>query len=177
MEKIIAFAGSNSSKSINFQLVKYTVSLIEGLSVDTLDMSEMPFPIYSEDEERKEGFKNALVELVNDIQDSDGLVISVNEHNGNMSAYFKNLIDWMSRFNRNFLEGKKIFLMSTSEGKFGASKSLEATSLLLPRFGGEVITTFSLPSYSKHFSASDLKITDEALSKEHQDKLNQFLEA
>ncbi|GLB49811.1 NADPH-dependent FMN reductase [Neptunitalea lumnitzerae] len=174
MKKIIAFAGSNSSKSINYQLIKYTASLIEEAEVDALDMSGIAFPIYSEDIERTEGFKNSLVELINYIKQADGLIISVNEHNGTMSAYFKNLIDWMSRFNAKFLEGKKVFLMSTSNGKLGGKRSLEAVKLILPFFGAEIITTFSLPQYNEHFSP-EKGITEDNFKKMHQESLQQFL--
>lgn len=176
MKKIIAFAGSNSSSSMNYQLVKYTAGLLTDFDVEVLNMAGMAFPIYSEDTERKEGFKNSLVELVNDIGAADALIISVNEHNGNMSAYFKNLMDWMSRFRYKFMKGKKVFLMSTSDGKFGGSRSLEAAKTMLPRFDAEIVATFSLPQYSEHFS-TDTGITDEAFKKAHEENLKRFLEA
>lgn len=97
MKKLIAFAGSNSSTSINYELVKYTVSLIDDFDIQLLNMAHMHFPVFSEDLEREEGYKDSLVELKDDILEADGLILSVNEHNGNPSAYFKNLIDWLSR--------------------------------------------------------------------------------
>ena len=54
MAKILAFAGSNSSTSINYQLVKYTASLIENHEIQLMNMSNYPFPMYSEDAEKKE---------------------------------------------------------------------------------------------------------------------------
>lgn len=121
MAKILAFAGSNSSKSINYQLVKHTVSYMSDHEVRLLNLANFPFPMYSEDYERENGYSNSLVELKNDIADADALVVSVNEHNGNPSAYFKNLLDWLSRLDRNFLDGKPILLMATSNGRRGAS--------------------------------------------------------
>ncbi|SFU37794.1 NAD(P)H-dependent FMN reductase [Pustulibacterium marinum] len=176
MKKIIAFAGSNSSTSINYQLVKYTANLLEDADVQILNMAEMPFPIYSEDTEKKDGFKNSLVELHNDIQEADGLIIGVNEHNGSISAYFKNLIDWLSRFNRNFLVGKKVFVLSTSTGKFGGSKAVEAVKLTLPFFGAEIYTTFSLPLYMENFSSGE-GILNEELKVSHGGKLQDFAKA
>jgi len=61
--------------------------------------------MYSEDYEREKGFSNSLIEFKNDIQDSKGIILSVNEHNSNPSAYFKNLIDWLSRVDRKFIDG------------------------------------------------------------------------
>lgn len=40
MKKILAFAGSNHSKSINQQLVSYTASLISELEIEVLDISQ-----------------------------------------------------------------------------------------------------------------------------------------
>ena len=111
---ILAFAGSNSSNSINLKLVRYTAGLIKDLDVQVLNMANYPFPLYSEDYERQKGFSNSLMELRDDIRGSEGLILSVNEHNSNPSAYFKNLIDWLSRLERRFLDGKKVLLMSTS---------------------------------------------------------------
>jgi len=93
MAAILAFAGSNSSTSINFKLVKHTISLVQNHDIQTLNMAEHPFPMYSEDCEKEHGFSNALVKLENDIKKSDGIILSANEHNGNPSAYFKNVLD------------------------------------------------------------------------------------
>lgn len=174
MAQLLAFAGSNSSKSINFKLVQYTVSLLKGHNIQTLNMANFPFPMYSEDVENNEGFSNSLVELKDDLQKADGLIISVNEHNGNPSAYFKNVLDWLSRLERNFLEGKKIFLMSTSGGKRGALGALSVIESSIPRFGGEVVSTFSLPSFHSNFTTEN-GISDADLAASHKKALETFI--
>ena len=174
MAKILAFAGSNSSTSINYELVKYTVSLLEAHDVQLLKMSHFPFPMYSEDYEKENGYSNSLIELKNDIAKSDGLIISVNEHNSNPSVYFKNLIDWLSRLERKFLNEKPILLMSTSGGKRGGASSLEVTKNLLPMFGAEVTATFSLASYYENFDAGK-GVTDTSLAGAHRSALDEFL--
>lgn len=174
MASFLAFAGSNSSTSINFSLVKYTVSLLAGHDVQVLNMANMPFPLYSEDYEREKGFSNSIIELKADIAAADGLILSVNEHNGNPSAYTKNLIDWLSRLDRKFLTGVKIFLMATSGGKRGAQGSLQVIEALLPRFGGEVVATFSLPSYHENFDLTK-GITNPDLARAHREALSHFL--
>ena len=174
MATILAFAGSNSSTSINYQLVKHTVSLLQEHEVQLLNMTNYPFPMYSEDYERQKGYSNSLVELRDDIKSKDGLIIAVNEHNGNPSAYFKNVIDWLSRLDRKFLENKKILLMSTSRGKRGALSSLEIVKSMLPRFGAEIVATFSLPSFGDSFRESE-GIVDTELSKAHRLAVDDFL--
>lgn len=176
MGYILGFAGSNSSTSINYELVRYTASLIKGQESRLMDMSKCPFPMYSEDYEKEKGFSNSLVEIKNDIQGAAGIIISVNEHNSNPSAYFKNLIDWLSRLDKNCFKDKKILLMSTSGGKRGAQSSLEVSEKLLHRFGATIVETFSLPNFHDIF---DIKagISDKELSERHQQKLKSFLDA
>ena len=175
MAEILAFAGSNSSTSINYRLVKYTTSLLQGHHVQLLNMVHYPFPMYSEDDERQKGFPNSLVELKNDIERVDGLMLSVNEHNSNPSAYFKNMMDWLSRLERKFLEGRKVFLMSTSGGKRGGLGALEVTQNMLPRFGAEITSTFSLPSFYDNFQ--DDMIQNKELKEQHRSALDSFLES
>ena len=170
---ILAFAGSNSSKSINYRLVKYTAAQVEGYETTTLNMANYPFPMYSEDYENEKGFSNSMMELRDDIKNSQGLIISLNEHNGSPSAYFKNLIDWLSRLERKFLDGKKIMLMSASPGGRGAIGSLDIVERLLPRFGAEIVSTFSLPSFHQNFD--DVGGLSGELADKHQNALDTFL--
>lgn len=175
MAAILAFAGSNSSTSINFRLVKLTTSMVQNHDIQQLNMAKHPFVMFSEDEEKQNGYSDALVELKDKIQTADGLILSVNEHNGNPSAYFKNVLDWLSRLDRNFMEGTKVFLMSTSGGKRGAKGSLSVIENMLPRFGAEIVTTFSLPGFYDNFS--DASILDEDLKVAHAEALQSFLDA
>lgn len=174
MAAILAFAGSNSSTSINYVLVQHTTSLIDGHEVRLLNMTGYPFPMYSVDEDRQKGFSNSLVELKNDIQRSEGIILSVNEHNGNPSAYFKNTMDWLSRLDRKFMRGTRILLMSTSLGKGGGAKSLEVVKHMLPRFGADVVSTFSLPLFHENFVGGI--IVEHEMRSRHQYALNSFLE-
>lgn len=173
MAKIIAFAGSNSSQSINFKLVKYTAQALDGHDLRLINLANHPFPMYSEDLEREEGFPDELVAFAEDIQNSDGLLLSVNEHNGNPSAYFKNVLDWFSRINRNFLAGTPVLLMSASPGKRGAAGSLGVVDNMLPRFGAEITSTFSLPSFHTNFTENK-GVTDAALAEKHEEALSLF---
>ena len=171
---ILAFAGSNSSNSINYKLVRYTAGLIDSHEVQLLNMANFPFPLYSEDYEKEKGFSNSLMELRDDIKNSQGVIISLNEHNSNPSAYFKNLIDWLSRLERNFLADKKVLLMAASPGGRGAISALTTIEKLLPRFGAEVVATFSMPSFHQNFDAEQ-GITDAELAGNHKSALEEFI--
>lgn len=173
MAAILALAGSNSSTSINFKLVQFTTSLVDEHQIQLLNMTYYPFPMYSADDEKQKGYSNSLIELKNDFQKVDGIILSVNEHNGNPSAYFKNVLDWLSRLERKFLQDKKVLLMSTSGGKRGGVGSLEVVQNMLPRFGADIVSTFSLPSFNENFGADN--IVNEELKNQHRVALDAFL--
>ena len=174
MGKILAFAGSNSSTSINYKLVKYTVALVQGHETQLLNMANFPFPMYSEDYEKENGFSNSLIELKNDISNADGLIIAVNEHNSNISSYFKNLIDWLSRLERSFIADKKILLLTTSPGKRGGISAHDISKDILTRFGADIISSFSLPSFYDNFN-DEKGISESELLKAYQEALDSFL--
>lgn len=174
MPYLLAFAGSNSTRSINFKLVKHTTSFISDHEVRLLDMTAIVLPVFSEDLEREEGYPSVLTDLLTQINESKGLMISVNEHNGNPSAFFKNLIDWLSRMDKEFLKEIKILSMSTSRGRKGAGSSLEIANRLFSRFGGELEASFSLPSFNHTFSEPE-GITDPELALAHTTALKRFL--
>ena len=174
MAKIIAFAGSNSSNSINFQLVKHTCQLVEGHDIQLLNLANFPFPMFSVDLEKKKGYSNSLIEFRDDISASQGMIISVNEHNGNPSAFFKNLLDWLSRVDRNFLDNTKVLLMSTSPGKGGGRSSLGIIEKMFTYFGAEILATFSMPSFNSNFD-SGKGIKDTELKEAHSQALQAFL--
>lgn len=156
MKKIIAFAGSNSKKSINGQLISYVASQVTSASVTVIKLTDLEIPMYSIDIETEQGFPVAVTILKNKISESDGLILSVNEHNGTVSAFFKNILDWLSRVDRNFLSGKKILLMSTSPGARGGKNALEYTKSFLPHVGGAVVESFSFPSFQENFDGTSI---------------------
>ena len=174
MSNILATAGSNSATSINFSLVKYTARQVTESPVKTLELAGYSFPMYSEDLEKSAGIPREVTELRLPLQQASGLILSVNEHNGNPSAFFKNLLDWLSRDERSFLEGTPVLLMSASGGKRGAISSRNAVEQMLNRFGAEVVACFSLPGYYENFSPEE-GITETQLAASHREALNLFL--
>lgn len=117
MKKIIAFAGSNSKKSINKQLVVYASSLLNDFEVEVLDLNDYPLPIYGVDEEMENGFPANVIIFLNKIKDADGIMLSLAEHNGNFTVAFKNIVDWMSRIEQKLWNNKPMLLLSTSPGE------------------------------------------------------------
>lgn len=174
MSTILAFAGSNSSTSINHQLVTYLTTQLKETSFELFKLSDLELIVYSEDEQRDNGFPSSINQIYKHIKASEGIIISVNEHNSNPSAFFKNVLDWLSRLDRKFLDGKKVFLLSASNGARGGMSSLEVVKNLIPRFGGEVIDTYSFPSFKDNFSIENTMISNEEIRKEVLEKLQHF---
>lgn len=172
MKKILAFAGSNSSTSINHTFVTHVANRIQGHEVKLLDLRELDIPMYSIDMEKNRGFPTDIKVLKNLIDEHDALVISVNEHNSGPSAFFKNILDWLSRIDRSFLTGKRILLMSTAPGTRGGASSLEYCKGIFPRFGGKVIASFSVPSFGENFV--DGAVVNEVLEMGIEDVLTTF---
>lgn len=172
MKKILAFAGSNSSTSINQTLITHVAGRIQSHQVKIIQLREFDIPMYSIDLEKERGIPTDIKILKNLIDEHDALVISVNEHNGTVSAFFKNIIDWLSRQDRSFLTGKRILLMSTSPGARGAASALEYTKGMLTRFGGKVVQSFSFPSFNDNFQ--DDLVQNEVLEMGIEDVLTTF---
>ena len=152
MNKIIAFAGSDSKTSINKQLASYAASLVEGVETTILDLNDFELPMYSMNRELSDGIPDNAKKFLNIIKSSDGIILSLAEHNGTYATVFKNLFDWMSRIDGKLWSNKPMLLMSTSPGARGGATGLE---IALGRFGfmgGNVVGSFSLPSFNDNFS-------------------------
>lgn len=158
MKKILAFAGSNSSNSINKALAKYAAGLVENAKVTLLDLNDFDLPIFSKDVEAKNGIPDNAKKFHKYIKETDGIVISLAENNGAYSAVFKNLFDWMSRYEQKTFMGKPMLLMATSSGGRGGATVLAMAHSRFPYHDAKIAAEFSLPLFSDKFA--DGKITD-----------------
>lgn len=160
MKKILAFAGSNHSKSINHQLVEFTANLVVAAEVKVLDIRKWDIPIYSIDMDPDET-PELITALINEIQESDAFIISSPEHNGGTPAFLKNILDWLSRRSKKVFDNKPVLLMSTSPGGGGGTNHRKFLEHTLPYQGATIAATFSLPSF--HENLQDGKLKDEFL--------------
>jgi NAD(P)H-dependent FMN reductase len=161
MTKILAFSGSSSSRSINQKLVTFAASLLPDGMADVVDIRDYPLPIYSIDIEEGEGIPANAEKFKALMREYDGYLISSPEHNGLVPAIFKNLIDWLSRLEGKVFDNKPVVLMSTSPGKVGGRTNLEKLEKLLPRWGGEVVGSYSVGNFNDVFDDETMAIADE----------------
>lgn len=172
MKKIIAFAGSNSKTSINKQLVVYASSLVEDVEIEILDLNDFDLPLYGIDLENEKGIPDDAHRFLNLIKSSDGIVLSLAEHNGAYSTAFKNLFDWMSRIEGKTFFGKPMLLMATSPGGRGGASVLQIAQDRFPRHDANIVDVFSLPSFGNNFSEG--KIINKELEAELKEKVKGF---
>lgn len=175
MKKIIAFAGSNSKTSINKQLVTYASSLLEHVDVKILDLNDFDVPLFSVDLEKEMGHPENAKRFVELIKSSNGIMVSLAEHNGAYTSVFKNLFDWMSRIEQKTFQNKPMLLMATSPGARGGQSVLQIALDRFPRHNAQIIEKYSLPSFGLNFS--DGKITNEELNSELISKVETFKNA
>lgn len=164
MKNILAFAGSNSSDSINKSLAKYASSLVEDAEVTLLDLNDFDLPMYSKDLDAKSGIPENAKKFHNHISETDGIVISLAENNGAYTAVFKNLFDWMSRHEAKLFMGKPMLLMATSTGGRGGASVLAMAHSRFPYHDAKITSEFSLPLFQDKFA--DGKITDPQFDEE-----------
>jgi NAD(P)H-dependent FMN reductase len=175
MKKIIAFAGSNSKNSINKRLVTYVVHKIQALESQVLDLNEFELPLYGIDYEQEYGIPKEAQHFMALIKSTDGIVLSLAEHNGNYSAAFKNIYDWMSRIDGKVWNNKPMFLMATSNGGRGGASVFEIAKNSFPRMGANIVAEFSLPFFNNNFSEKEL--LDEVLNNQLNQEITNFEKA
>ena len=173
---MLVFVGSNSSKSINEQLTK---AVLKELNVTHtfVDLKTLDIPLFSEDLEREIKSPKGIVSLLDKINSFEHIFITTNEHNGNLSAFFKNIIDWLSRADKSFLQGKKVFILSTSNGKRGGLGANESLQKMIERFGCEVYESYAFSSFSENFNKETQQITNTDFLQEIEQKLNRILKS
>ncbi len=163
--KILAYAASNSSKSINKQLVTHAVDvlkadIIKDAEIEILDLNDYEMPIYSSDREEAGGIPDLAHQFAAKINAADAVMISFAEHNGNYTAAYKNLFDWVSRIDAKVYQDKRMVLLATSPGPGGAGNVLGLAKSSAPYFGAEVLADLSVANFYDVFDMENGRITD-----------------
>ncbi len=172
MMKILAFAGSTSSTSINRELVKFVLKDFQNEEINLIDLNDFDMPVFSVDREKK-GFPDEAHNFLKVIEESDVIICSLAEHNRSYSAAFKNVFDWASRINVKVFQNKPMLLMSTSPGGYGGGNVMNTAKTFFPQFGADIKETFSLPKFYENFDLESGVINPEML-KDLKTKIESF---
>lgn len=156
MKSIITLGGSSSKESINKRLAEYAGSLIQNAEVINIDLGDYHIPLYSIDEENANGFSSDLKRLDHQIAASDGIILSLAEHNGAYTAAFKNAFDWLSRIESKTWRNKPMLLLSTSPGIRGGQSVMTMALDRFPRHNGNIVFSLTFPSFNDNFQEGEI---------------------
>ncbi len=163
--KILAFGTSNNRRSINRTLATYAAQLVEGASVEILDIADYEMPLFSDEREQVLGQPHQARVFRQKIAEADALVVSFTEHNGSYTAAWKNLFDWTSRIDTRVVQDKPVLFLATSPGPGGAASVLSAAVNSAPYFGADVISSLSVPSFHENFDGETGQIVDKEIQR------------
>lgn len=172
--KIIAFGASNSRKSINKQFATWAAKQINEVQIQILDLNDFEMPIYSIDRENEMGIPQLAIDFKQLIKESDGILISLAEHNGAYTTAFKNIFDWITRIEKSPWDNKPMLLLATAPGPRGGKSVLEIAYSRFKRMNDNEIFTFSLPSFNDNFDPAK-GITNTELLIQFKQNLDQFI--
>ncbi|WP_397445885.1 NADPH-dependent FMN reductase [Polaribacter sp. R77954] len=172
MKKILAFAGSTSSTSINKQLATFAAENLQNTAFEVIDLRDFKMPIYSEDEEKENGLPEDAKRFSALFDSYDGFILSLAEHNSSYTAAFKNIYDWSSRVEGNVFRDKPLLLMAASPGGLGGQFVLAAGIARFSRMGAKELVSFSFPNFYANFKEG--KVVNEELLTVLLEKVNEF---
>lgn len=174
--KLLAFAASNSQRSINRALVKYSLGRIKNISpeleIELLDLNDFEMPIYSIDRENDTGIPEKAQDFLKHIGEADFVLVSFAEHNGFVTAAWKNIFDWMSRIDAKVWQQKPIAMLAATPGGRAGQNVLASQAMLAPHFGGELIGQLGIggwnnawdPDKETLLADTEIKALDELLT-------------
>lgn len=172
--KIIAFAATSSTTSINKKLATYAASLVKDAQVEILDLNDYELPLFSEDREKELGKPRLAKDFLAQISNCDALIISFAEHNGSYSVSYKNLFDWCSRINNKLFQNKPMIMLATSPGVRGGASVLELAINSAPFFAGDVKGSLAVPSFYDNFDQDLNIITNKEVKNELVEVVNKL---
>ena len=154
--KILAFGASNSRTSMNKKLASYSARKIaswhdNNANISILDLNDFEMPLYSIERNEEIGEYPLAIKFLDNIANTDLLIISFAEHNGIYTVAFKNIIDWCSRIRRDIFQNKNMILLAASVGPSGGINVLSFAEQSMPHFGGIVKGTFSIAKFQDEF--------------------------
>ncbi len=160
--KILAFGASNSQNSINKALATYAATQIDG-DAEVLDLNDFEMPLYSPEREKADGIPVQAQQFYEKIGQSDALIISFAEYNGNVTAAYKNLFDWTSRIDQQVYQEKPTVVLATSPGAGGGGSVLALVKGSAPYFAMDVKADLSVPSFYENFDMESGRINNPAI--------------
>lgn len=167
--KILAWAASNSRNSINKSLVTAAATLfaekiLPTAEIEILDINDYEMPLYSIDRETESGIPELAHQFYNKIGEADAILVSFAEHNGSLTAAYKNLFDWASRIDGKVYQNKPAVYLSTSPGQGGAASVLALSVASAPHFAADLKGHLSIRKFNENFDREKGELNNPELS-------------
>ena len=129
--RLLALAGSTREGSFNRRLVRLGADLARaaGADVTTVELRDLPMPLYDGDLEAREGLPANARRLKELMVASDGILLASPEYNSSIPGTLKNALDWASRAAPGeapllAYRGKVAGLLAASPGALGGLRAL-----------------------------------------------------
>jgi len=159
---ILAFAATNSRQSINRALIDHAVARLHGIApgtmIETLDLNDYEMPIYSIDREREGGIPAPALDFFARIGAAEAVLVSFAEHNGFVTAAWKNVFDWMSRIEMKLWQRKPVAMLAASPGARAGANVLASQQMLAPHFGADMCGTLGIGKWPEAWDAEGKRL-------------------
>jgi NAD(P)H-dependent FMN reductase len=160
MPRILAFAGSSRTGSLNQKLLKVAAARARslGAQVDEVDLRSLELPLYDGDLEAEHGLPESALRWKGMMNAHGALLLVCPEYNSSITPLLKNALDWASRAAPGegpllAFRGKVAGLCSASPGALGGLRGLVTVRSLLGNIGVHVIPSqFALPKAHEAFT-------------------------
>ncbi len=168
MSKTILLAvGSFRKQSFNKSLANYIAETLEKEGVTAKFLNYRNLPILEQDTEYPT--PQEVIDIRNEVRNADGLWIVTPEYNGSYPALLKNLLDWLSRPEKQFdFETPTVIngLATTASSAAGSTKAkfvLENVHTLLKYIRTNVMTGngVGIQMSQETWQTGELKLTEE----------------
>lgn len=140
--KLMFFAGSARSGSINKRLAKAAMAQAEQFGADGtfVDLKDFEMPLYCGDIEAEQGVPEAAQRLADIIRAHQGVFIAAPEYNSTITPLLKNTMDWVSRLKTGGgdgvppstpWQGRAYAIGATAQGALGGVRGLQTLSQMM----------------------------------------------
>ena len=113
--------------SFNTRLIHIVHNIIKAekqSKSDLIDLNDYLMPAYNADIQMNQGFPKTSEALAEKIKVADGLILSSPEYNFSYPGFFKNMLDWLSRYRPMPWLNKPMLLLSASPSLVGGNRGL-----------------------------------------------------
>ena len=158
---IVASSNNNLKLGLKFQ------ELAKELNVETelINLVDYNLPLYSTNEEEKNGVPESALDLATKIMDLKAFIIVAPEYNGVMPPVLNNAMAWTSRATKNWRDAfdDKIVALATHSGG-GGQKGLQAMRIMFQHLGANILAREILTTYEKALNEDSAKLVIKKLA-------------